>query len=433
MVATLAVGVLGLQKKWVLLALIVGAMHLPRSQVLDLAGVSLPPVRFLVILAVLRIYIRKESAIIRFSAVDRAVLAWGVWFVVASFFHLGGYFMPRMAEVVTGLCAYFVVRNLVQDSSEVVRAFRLFLLALGPIAIGMLYEKVSGQNVIASLFGEVKTAALRQGHFRAQGPYANAILAGTNGAVCLGMVAYFWKAQQKRLALFGLAICASIVVASGASGPVVSAASLCGALVLWDYRRHLGAIKGFAVMGIVALAAVMNDPVYYIVARIDIGGGSTGWYRAMLMETAVNHLSEWWMVGTDHTIHWVPAGTSGTTEHADITNHFIQMGVWGGLGLMVLFIFVIARSFKAISARLGQATQWPLEQRYLIWALGCTLFCHTFTFFSVSYFDPTTSFLLYFLLACIGGIADWRGPHAGGRNEGKSTLMRSPEAALCHG
>jgi hypothetical protein len=148
----------------------------------------------------------------------------------------------------------------------------------------------------------------------------------------------------------------------------------------------------------------MNDPVYYLLARIDLTGGSTGWHRAALIDGAFNHFSTWWLAGTDYTRDWMPTGIPANDANTDITNHFLAMGVWGGLPLMFLFIWVLIVAFRAVGKALRSRETAPPQHQFLIWTLGSILFGHATTFFSISYFDPQSSVFLYFGLAAIGSI-----------------------------
>jgi hypothetical protein len=148
----------------------------------------------------------------------------------------------------------------------------------------------------------------------------------------------------------------------------------------------------------------MKDPVYFLLARIDLTGGSTGWHRAALIQASIQHLSEWWLGGTDYTRNWMPTGVYWSKNHTDITNYFIQMGVYGGLPLMILFIGVICSSFAVIGKLMRKYPNAPLKDRYLLWVLGSILFGHVSTFFSVSYFDQTVVFF-YLLIASISSLA----------------------------
>jgi hypothetical protein len=61
---------------------------------------------------------------------------------------------------------------------------------------------------------------------------------------------------------------------------------------------------------LIVLNLVMSDPVYFLIARIDITGGSTGYYRAALIQAAIRHFNEWWLIGTDYTKDWLLGGGS---------------------------------------------------------------------------------------------------------------------------
>jgi hypothetical protein len=154
---------------------------------------------------------------------------------------------------------------------------------------------------------------------------------------------------------------------------------------------------------VVVLNFIMKDPVYYLLARIDITGGSTGWHRAALIESAIKHSGDWWLGGTDYTRDWMPTGVTWSGNHTDITNHYIQMGVTGGMPLMLLFIGVLLVGFSTVGKALRLSRKAPVEHRFLLWTLGSILFGHVTTFFSVTYFDQSVVFL-YFLLATISSL-----------------------------
>jgi hypothetical protein len=158
-----------------------------------------------------------------------------------------------------------------------------------------------------------------------------------------------------------------------------------------------------AIFLIIALSFVMKDPVYFLLARIDITGGSTGYFRAALIQSAINHLSEWWFAGADYTRHWMPSGIPANPDHTDMTDYYIQMGVWGGLPLMLLFMGVLLAGFVRVSKALPVNEDVSNKQKFLIWTLGSILFGHATTFFSISYFDQTIVFLCL-ALACIGSL-----------------------------
>ena len=294
------------------------------------------------------------------------------------------------------------MRVFVQDADDFVLVAKMLLLLLIPLAVAMIVEKATGRNIFALLGGFPELSEMREGKVRARGPFGHPILAGTAGAVCLPLAILFWH-RNRTLAVAGLAAAAAIVFATASSGPVLTTVCTLGALGLWKFRHYLRSIRWTAILVILGLQFVMNDPVYYLMARIDLVGGSTGWHRARLIEAAINHLQEWWFAGTDYTRHWMPTGIQANEVHTDITNYYIVMGVIGGLPLMLLFIWVLLAAFRAVGRALQSYQDEPTGQQFLMWTLGAILFGHAVTFMSIPYFDQTVVFL-YLLLASIGSL-----------------------------
>jgi hypothetical protein len=164
------------------------------------------------------------------------------------------------------------------------------------------------------------------------------------------------------------------------------------ALFMWKLRTHLATARWVAAFGIIVLNFIMSDPVYFVMARIDITGGSKGWHRAQLIRSSIEHLEEWWLVGTDYTRHWMPTGIHANEIHTDITNQFLWMGVMGGLPLLILFALTVVAAFRAVGRALVLYESAAVEQRFLIWTLGAILFGHVVNFFSISYFDQSIVF-----------------------------------------
>jgi hypothetical protein len=306
-------------------------------------------------------------------------------------------FIERLGYVFDAWGAYFLFRCFCRTWDEATWVCRLTGIILAPIAVSMIVEKVTTHNFFAIFGGVPEISHIREGHLRAQGPFAHAILAGTVGAVCLPLVLSVWK-LHKSSAVIGTAACLAMVIASGSSGPILSAAAAIGALALWPYRDSMRSIRWGAVAGYIALDLIMKDPAYFIMARIDLTGGSTGWFRARLIQSSLEHISEWWLSGTDYTRHWMPSGVSWSPEHTDLTDHYVYMGVLGGLPLLIMFIALVAQGFAVVGRRLQNS---PKETQFASWAFGASLFAHAVTCISVSYFDSSVVFL-YLTLGLIG-------------------------------
>ncbi len=144
----------------------------------------------------------------------------------------------------------------------------------------------------------------------------------------------------------------------------------------------------------------MKAPVWYLIARIGsvIGGG--GWYRSALINASIQHFNEWWLMGTIYTANWMPTTLAINPDRADITNQFIAEGVNGGLISMILFIFLIAKCFQAVGDTAHDETSFSRRERFMIWAIGCALFGHVASFFSVAYFDQIIIFWYLAVAMC---------------------------------
>lgn len=390
-------------KRYGLVAILIGATLIPRSQELAIGPLHFGVVRLAVLTGLLRVLVKGERIVGRLHTLDRLMIVWGIWYVGSSAFHNGNSAVTRFGEIYTDLGIYFLCRIFLQDANDIILLFKTTCFLFIPVAISMMKERMTGTNYFAMIFSDPASTDYRNGKYRAHGPFAHAISAGTVGAVGLPMALYLWR-QERKIAVIGLLGTAGIVYASGSSGPFMTAFTILGALAIWRIRDRLRAIRWLAVFAIIALDLVMSDPVYFLLAKIDITGGSTGYYRAVLIQGAIRHFSEWWMVGTDYTKNWAPGGEITDPNNTDITNEFIQMGVTGGLVLMLLFISVIFAAFKAIGRILKLDSNPGSGDPYLAWVLGATLFGHVATFFSVSYFDIAIATYFYLLLGIIGAL-----------------------------
>ena len=91
---------------------------------------------------------------------------------------------------------------------------------------------------------------------------------------------------------------------------------------------------------------------------------------------------------------------SWSKDHTDITSQYIQLGVWGGLPLVVLFILLLARGFRTVAILAEIRTGLSSNEKFGIWAVGSSLFVIAVTGFSVSFFDQSIVFV-YVLLGTL--------------------------------
>jgi hypothetical protein len=353
-----------------------------------------------------RVILRGERLNRRLNGLDRLILVWAGWLLTSSLFHkdVSGALAYRLGLVYDVCGIYFLVCVFCKSIEDLVHLYKMTAIILVPVALAMLYEKITAYNLFSMVGGVDEMSYIRAGKVRAGGPFGHAILAGTVGAVCLPTVVSLMKLNRK-VALTGTAACLAMIYASTSSGPILSTLAGVFALLMWRFREKTSSFFWLMVLAYIALDIVMLDPAYYIMARIDLAGGSTGWYRARLIESSIEHLSEWWLVGTDYTRHWMSTGLDAFPDQSDITNHYIKFGVLGGLPLMLIFIAQIVKGFLYVGKTVRYCFDSSLQIDYLfvVWSFGATLFAHAVTCISISYFDQSGIFL-YVTLAGISSI-----------------------------
>lgn len=399
-----AIALLSFPRRWASLPLLIGACYMTLGQGILIGSFNFPVVRMLAAIGLIRVIIRRERLAGGMNGLDWAMVVWSAWALSSSFFHKDetAALIFRFGLVYNVCGIYFLLRVFCQSLDEAVFICRLMAILLIPVAVEMLYEKVAFHNLFSVLGGVPEVPQIREGRIRAFGPFAHPILAGTVGGVFLPLMIGLWE-QHRKAAFTGIAVCLLMVYASGSSGPIMSAFFAIVALFMWHWRHRMRLIRWLSVIAYIGLDLVMKVPAYYLLGRIDITGGSTGWHRAELINSAFRHLDEWWLGGTDYTVHWMPTGASWSPNHTDITNHYLQMGVTGGLPLMLLFIGVVAMGFSFVGRTLLRIDGQPIESGFMVWSLGAALFAHAASCISVSYFDQSFIFL-YVTLAAISSV-----------------------------
>ena len=324
--------------------------------------------------------------------------------LISSFFHNdpSSAFIFRAGVVFSTLGPYFLIRCFCTSPSDVIHLIEITAVLLAPVALEMLFEKLTGTNLFAIFGGVPEDSLVRNGTIRAQGPFAHSILAGTIGAASIPLFAGIAHLQKWK-ARVGIAASLIMVLSSGSSGPILTTAAGVGAMCLWRLRKHTRAIRWGCFGLYLLLELLMKPPAYFILARIDLTGSSTGWHRAELIHSSINHLGEWWFAGTDYTRHWMPTGVTWNEDHTDITNEYIKMGVHGGLPLLLLFGGSLVIGFRYIGKTLADER----EGSFVTWAIGSALFAHAVTFISVSYFDQSMLFV-FAILASISAVHSFR-------------------------
>jgi hypothetical protein len=411
--------ILLLPRRWAPIPLLFGTFYMTLSQGIQIGSINLFAIRLLLVAGFIRVFLRREGISGGLNRLDKLMLVWSVWAALSSVFHADPWSALKfnLGIAINACGSYFLLRIFCRSLEDAVKLCAITVVLLIPMGFEMYFERLTMHNAFSVLGGVSEHPQIREGRLRAQGPFAHAILAGTVGAMCLPLAIGLWKTHRK-IAILGTFASITVVLTSASSGPVASGILALCALLMWPLRERMRSMRWLAIFAWAGLSFAMSAPTYYLIARVDFAGGSTGWYRARLIESAVEHFDEWWLGGTDYTRHWMATGLDST--HADITNHYIHMGLTGGMMLLILFVLILATAFRYVGLAVKGpcALQLP-QQRFLAWALGASLFAHAVTFISVSYFDQ--SFILFYLtLAAIAAVVP---PNCQGKSE---RSVRSP-------
>lgn len=397
----LGVLMLALPRRLAAVPLLLGACYSGPMAVVEIGPAHFSVLRILVLLGFMRIMVRSEHIEGGRNGIDNLVLTWAVVLVLTGLFHTQGALTYRAGLIWGEIGSYFLLRVFIRDSEDIQSVFKSLCIIMLPIAAAMLLEKATGRNLFAAL-GGFGVPNIRNGHIRAVGPFSHPILAGTAGASCLLMATYLWREHRKH-SIVGIVACLGIVFASTSSGPLMMVIFAILGLAFWRFREHMRLIRWSALVGVIALNFAMKDPVYFLMARVDLTGSSQGYFRAQLIRSSIQHLNEWWLFGTDYTRHWMASGNHANTIHTDITNHLLGNGVMGGLPLVIVMVCVLTAGFRTVGKALREGADASMRQQWLAWTLGAILFAHVANFFSVSLFDQSIV-LFYLTLVCIGGL-----------------------------
>jgi hypothetical protein len=397
-----------LPRKYAIIPIIATVCYTPSTLSVDIASINFTVLRIMIAVGYMRIIIKKEFLSIRKNKLDYVVIISSLWTIFTSFFHenVVQSVIFRCGFVFNFCGVYFLFRIFISTIEEIIIFLKFSVIILVPVAIVMTIEKVTEINIFHMLAGIDQGPAIRAGRIRAQAAFGHAILAGTVGAVNIANSIGLYQINRK-ISVVGIISSVVIISASASSGPILSAIAAIAFFMLYRYRQRikLKNIIIFLIIGYIFLDLLMQAPAYYLIARSDIVGGSTGWHRARLIEAAIDHFSEWWLAGTDYTRHWMPYGVYFSDDHSDITNHYIRLGVIGGFPIVVLTIYSILICFEWLLKGINLCSKIENTSSYqtILWSLGCSLFVLSFTGISISYHDQSLIFL-YGLIGIIGSL-----------------------------
>lgn len=384
---------------------IAGCILIPMDQVLLVAGMHFPMLRILALFGIARLVKDKFSSRSKIftggiNKIDIAVISFTIVTAIAAvlLFQQSAAFIYQLGNIYTVFGLYFLLRFLIRTEEDILAMVRTLACVAAVLAVVMAVEVATGRNPYALLGGArahiYGTLMVRDDRFRAQGPFGHPLLAGTFGAIILPLFVLLWQSGRKNriLGAVGIVSATVITMASNSSTPILAYAGGVLALCLWPIRNWMRPVRWGIVLTVVSLHMVMKAPVWHLISRIDISGGSSGYHRFMLIDQCIRHFSDWWLIGVKSTYDW-------GWDMWDTANQYVGICDTSGLLPFILFLATIVYGFKYLGkARRTAGT--PKKQQALLWALGAALFANVVAFVGISYWDQT-QVVWYGLLAAI--------------------------------
>lgn len=395
-------------RKKVIAPLLATSILIPIDQVFVLGGLHFPMLRLLALFGIARLIRERISSKAKIfsggiNKIDISVICLVLSIAVAGIllFREAGEVVFQLGEIYSAFGIYFLLRFLIRDKEDVVHAIRAFAFVSIFVGAIMTWEIKTGHNPYALLGGAranyYATVQERDDKPRATGCFGHPILAGSFAAMMIPLFVLLWRERKnsKILAAAGIIAGSLMVIASNSSTPIMGYMAGVLGLSLWPLRNWMRTIRWLIVLTVISLHMVMKAPVWHLISRIDLAGGSSSWHRFALIDQCIGHFSDWWLIGVKSTAGW-------GWDMWDTANQYVSICDASGLLPFILFLSIIVYGFKYAgkARRVADTT----KEKLFFWALGSSVFANVISFVGVSYWDQT-QVAWYSLLAMISATA----------------------------
>ncbi len=291
-----------------------------------------------------------------------------------------GALINQLGVLIDFLGGYFLLRALIQDETDIYITLKCLAFLCVVLGICMVREQLTLQNIFGTLGGGARLhPEVREGKIRSQAVFQHSLTAGTFGATLLPLFLLLWKnGKSKVMAAAGVLGCTAMTICSNSSTPLLGYVAGVLGVCLWPIRKKMKAVRWGIVFALIGLQLVMKAPFWFIIAHIDLTGGSSGYHRAELVDQFITHIRNWWLIGTKDAGTWA-------YDMWDQQNQYVSVGEGGGLLALVFFILMISRTYAMLGVA-RRAVQ-GLKKEWLVWLLGAAVFANLVAFFGVNYFD----------------------------------------------
>jgi hypothetical protein len=390
--------ILALPRKKAITPFLLAFFTIPLGQVLVVGGVHFLMHQVLILAVLGRMATFRESSSERrlaggFNALDRVVVLWSLSaFIIFSLQWMDIQATIKSAgDLLISLGGYLAMRFLIPDRATVRRTIHAMAVIFVIQGTCMVSEQFTHQNIFEFL--GAYPSELRDGHIRSQGALGG-LYAGPLASVLIPLFIWLWSEGKSRMAAYaGVAGATAMVFASHASTSWTTyGASLMG-LGFWPLRKRMRLVRWGLVGILVGLHMVMNGPVWSLIEKIDLTGGSSSFHRYMLVDNCIRHFGDWWLLGCKNYGDW------GFVMF-DVCNQFVLAALRGGLVTLVIYIAIYKRSFGAIG-KVRRLVDGDRGQEWFVWCLGSALFATVVSSFGINYM----TYLMMGLFSLLVGIS----------------------------
>lgn len=411
---------------------------IPTDQVLVIAGLHFPMLRLVALFGLVRIFWAKFSQKERIfsggiNGIDKAVILLTAVSTVNGFilWQQSAALINQIGILYTVFGVYFLLRFLIRDEEDIRRAIRVFACVVVVVAAIMIVEQATGKNPYFAVLGgahaaQYQAAIERDDHLRARGVFAHPILAGTFGGFLMPLfIGLWWRGKSDRkYALVGAVFAVVLPLAASSSTALFGFMGGLIGIAFWPLRRRMRIIRWAIFLTLLSLHLVMKAPVWHLISRVDLSGGSSSYHRFQLVNQCILHFWDWALVGTKDYASW-------GWDMWDLSNQYVWAADTSGLIPLISFVAILVIGFRYLGKARERAEKNKQEELF-IWAVGASLFANVVAFWGIGYFDQIIV-AWYTLLAIISAVtlpARSEAPEIVAATVFKRNLVLHPKPAL---
>lgn len=350
--------------------------------------------RFAALILLIRLLLKNRHLKIKRNSIDSLVVVIWLWIIFATV--IEGSALSHTSQMIgKGLdtvLMYYIARMSFHDENDL-KAFYgwLVITAISMCIIGVIetttsYSVYDGFTQYREWHWIDKANSYRLGMLRAKASTSVHIYFGMFMMMIAGMLWSIRKYIDNNIK-YKIALLSAFLAAltSLSSGPWLACAFIIIFALLEKRTKYINKILVLLAIFTLFLEMSSNRHFYNLIDYLALNSG-TAWYRTRLLEIAVNNLNEYWLFGAGSNMphHW--GQQLDGRLHIDIVNHFLMIGLYGGLPAMFMYIAMHVKTFKyAILARKKYADE---KQRSLLYGLLATILALDISSMSVSLFGP---------------------------------------------